>query len=57
MTAVNGQIIQAGVFDGRAFSKSKPVTIYFQLGLNREMASNSRYPEYVMKFDIREGDE
>lgn len=57
LTAVHGQIIQAGVFDGRAFSKSKPVTAYFQLGLNREMASNSRYPEFVMKFDIHEGEE
>ena len=57
LTAVHGQIIQAGVFDGRAFTKSKPVTVYFQLGLNREMASNSRYPEWVMKFDIREGEE
>ena len=57
LTAVSGQIIQAGVFDGRAFSKSKPVTIYFQLGLNREMASNSRYPEFVMKFDIHDGED
>jgi hypothetical protein len=54
---VHGQIIEAGVFDGRAFSKSKPVTVYFQLGLNREMASNSRYPEFVMKFDVHEGEE
>src|SRR5258708_18969967 len=57
LTAVHGQIIQAGVFDGRAFNKSKPVTVYFQLGLNREMASNSRYPEFVMKFDIHEGED
>src|SRR5258708_269016 len=57
LTAGHGQIIQAGVFDGRAFSKSKPVTVYFQLGLNREMASNSRYPEFVMKFDIHEGED
>ena len=57
LTAVHGQIIEAGVFDGRAFSKSKPVTVYFQLGLNREMASNSRYPEFVMKFDVHEGEE
>ena len=57
LTAVHGQIIQAGVFDGRAFTKSKPVTVYFQLGLNREMASTSRYPEWVMKCDIREGEE
>ena len=57
LTAVHGQIIQAGVFDGRQFSNSKAVTVYFQLGLNREMASNSRYPEFVMKFDIHEGEE
>jgi hypothetical protein len=57
LTAVHGQIIQAGVFDGRQFSNSKAVTVYFQLGLNREMATNSRYPEFVMKFDIHEGEE
>jgi hypothetical protein len=57
LTAAHGQIIQAGVFDGRAFSKSKQVTVYFQLGLNREMASNSRYPEWVIKFDMHEGEE
>ncbi len=57
LTAVHGQIIQAGVFDGRAFSNSKAVTVYFQLELNREMASNSRYPEFVMKFDIHEGEQ
>jgi hypothetical protein len=57
LTAVHGQIIQAGVFDGRQFSNSKPVTVYFQLGLNQEMASNSRYPEFVMMFDIHAGEE
>jgi hypothetical protein len=57
LTAVHGQIIQAGVFDGRQFSNSKAATVYFQLGLNREMATNSRYPEFVMKFDIHEGEE
>ena len=57
LTAVHGQIIQAGAFDGRGFSNSKAVTVYFQLGLNREMATNSRYPEFVMKFDIHEGEE
>jgi hypothetical protein len=57
LTAVHGQIIQAGVFDGRPFSKSHPVTVYFQLGLNKEMASNSRYPEWVVKFDVHEGEE
>ena len=57
LTAVHGQIIQAGVFDGRPFSNSKALTVYFQLGLNREMASNSRYPEFVMKFDIHQGEE
>jgi hypothetical protein len=57
LTAVHGQIIQAGVFDGRGFSNSKAVTAYFQLGLNQEMATNSRYPEFVMKFDIHEGEE
>ena len=57
LTAVHAQIIQAGVFDARPFNKSKPITVYFQLGLNREMASNSRYPEWVMKFDIHEEEE
>jgi hypothetical protein len=57
LTAVHGQIIQAGVFDGRAYSKSRSVTVYFQLGLNREMASNSRYPEFVIKFDVHEGED
>jgi hypothetical protein len=57
LTAVHGQIIQTGVFDGREFSNSKAATVYFRLGLNREMASNSRYPEFVMKFDIHEGEE
>jgi hypothetical protein len=57
LTAVHGQIIQTGVFDGRGFSNSKAVTVYFQLGLNREMATNSRYPEFVVKFDIHEGEE
>jgi hypothetical protein len=33
------------------------VTIYFQLGMNREMASNSRYPEFVAKFDVHENEE
>ena len=57
LTAAHGQIIQAGVFDGRPFSKSNPVTVYFQLGLNKEMASNSRYPEWVVKYDVHEGEE
>jgi hypothetical protein len=57
LTAVHGQIVQAGVFDGRPFTKSKPVTVYFQLGLNKEMATNSRYPEWVVKFDVHEGEE
>src|SRR5690242_8578524 len=39
LTAVHGQIVQSGVFEGRAFATSKPVTVYFQLGMNREMAS------------------
>ena len=57
LTAVHGQIVQSGVFEGRAFAVSKPVTIYFQLGMNREMASNSRYPEFVAKFDVHENEE
>ena len=57
LSAVHGQIIQAGVFDGRAFTKSNPVTVYFQLGLNKEMATNSRYPEWVVNFDVHEGEE
>ena len=57
LSAVHGQIIQSGVFDGRPFSKSNPVTVYFQLGLNKEMATNSRYPEWVVKFDVHQGEE
>ncbi len=57
LTAVHGQVIETGVFDGRQYSNSKPVVVYFQLGMNREMASNSRYPEFVIKFDIHEGEE
>jgi hypothetical protein len=57
LTAVHGQVIQTGTFDGRQYSNSKPVTIYFQLGMNREMESNSRYPEFVIKFDIHEGEQ
>ena len=53
----HGQIVQSGVFEGRAFATSKPVTVYFQLGMNREMASNNRYPEFVMKFDAHENEE
>jgi hypothetical protein len=56
LTAVRGQVIDAGVFDGRPFANSRPVTIYFQLALNKEMASNSRYPEFVVKYDIHEGE-
>ena len=40
-----------------AFALFLLVTVYFQLGLNREMASNSQYPEFVIKFDIHEGEE
>lgn len=57
LSAVHGQIIQSGVFEGRPFTKSNPVTVYFQLGLNNEMATNSRYPEWVVKFDVHPGEE
>ena len=57
LSAVHGQIIQSGVFEGRAFTKSNPVTVYFQLGLNNEMATNSRYPEWVVKFDVHPREE
>jgi len=54
LTAIHGQIIRSGSFEGRTFTTFTPVTIYFQLGLNKQMSSNSRYPEFVIKFDIHE---
>jgi hypothetical protein len=55
LTAVHGQVVDAGVFGGNAFANSRAVTVYFQLALNKQMSSNSRYPEFVVRYDIHEG--
>jgi hypothetical protein len=56
LTAIHGQVVQSGSFEGRSFTTTRPVTVYFQIGLNEQMSTNSRYPEFIIKFDAHENE-
>jgi hypothetical protein len=53
LAAVQGQLVQHGVLDESPWDKTVPVTLYLDLVVNHDMASNSRYPEWVAAFNVK----
>jgi hypothetical protein len=50
LTQVNGQLIRAGIFDGRAFSESVPFRLRLKFLRNPNMLLNGRFPTAVSDF-------
>jgi hypothetical protein len=53
LVSVDGQVFRHSVFDGKAVDDSKPVTVFFRLAINPDMAHNGRYPLVVVAYDVR----
>lgn len=50
LTQVTGQLIRAGIFDGRAFSQSLPFRLQLKFLRNPNMLLNGRFPTAVSDF-------
>jgi len=50
LTQVTGQLIRAGIFDGKAFSEAVPFRLTLKLLRNPNMIANGRFPTAVNDF-------
>jgi hypothetical protein len=50
LTQVTGQLIRAGIFDGKAFSEAIPFRLTLKLLRNPNMIANGRFPTAVSDF-------
>jgi hypothetical protein len=50
LTQITGQLIRAGIFDGKAFSEAVPFRLTLRLVRNPNMLANGRFPTAVSDF-------
>ena len=53
LVSVEGQILRAGVFNGKTVNDTKKVTVFLKLRVNDDMAFNGRYPLVVTEYQER----
>jgi hypothetical protein len=53
LVSVEGQILRTSVFNSRVVNDARKVTIFLQLRLNEDMATNGRYPLVVTNYEER----
>ena len=50
LTQVTGQLIRAGVFEGRTFNESLPFKLSLKMSRNPDMVQNGRFPTAVLDY-------
>lgn len=51
LVSVEAQILRTGLFNQRVFNDARTATIFFTMKLNKDIATNGRFPLVIVRYD------